>query len=85
MTLRGPIRLRPKMVYWIWVGCFPTVRILVFRGVRLSGVRWKRGKPVDNPFECSFVVSGSGHGLTTLPTLSAVGAGLGVGATGLFL
>ena len=50
-------------------------------GVRLSVVRRKRGergKPVNNPFErCTAV---SGFGLPTHPTLSAVGAGLGLGA-----
>ena len=48
-----------------------------------SGVRWEggeRGRPVNNPFGCCFVVSGSGHGLPTLPAHSAVGAGLGFGA-----
>ena len=77
-TFQGPIRLHPRTVYRIWAGCFPAIRILVFRGVR-----WEcreHGKPVDNPFERCFAVSGSWHGLTMLPTLSAFGAGLGVGA-----
>ena len=49
---------------------------LSFRVVRpffVRARRGERGKPVDNPYLRHFSVSRSGAGLTTLPTLSAVG------------
>ena len=42
-TVRGPIRLRPRLGYRIWADCFPASRQLVSEDLRLFGGRWCEG------------------------------------------
>ena len=54
-TVRGPIRLRPRLGYRIWADCFPASRFLVSEDLRLFGVRWCEGSP-ENGRQSLFVL-----------------------------
>ena len=78
--LRVRFRPRPRLGCRIWAACFPAFRFFrslgAFGCLAFAAAR-RAWKAMDNPFSRCIRVSGSGPGLTTLPTLPAVGAGPG--------
>ena len=75
-TVRGPIRLDPRTVYWIWSVCFPVVRILVFSG-RSTAWRWLVAQRAWKACGQSLLALFSGFGIGAwiacdLPTLARV-------------